>query len=80
MRSGAQVSTFDDLRHILLAGGGLNISAAGYTEEQLRFLAMAAAGSGKMPMLILRDTDHLSSEQLRFIGMAGAGCVVFSDQ
>ena len=72
--------TFDDLRFILLAGGSLNMSARGWREEQLRFLAVAAGASAQKPRLILRDIGALTSNQLRFIAMAGRGRVVFSDE
>lgn len=63
--------TFDDIRYILMAGGGVNMSALGWSEDQLRFLALAAAGSKKKPLLVLRDVDGFTSDQLRLIGLAG---------
>jgi hypothetical protein len=70
--------TFDDLRFIVLAGGSLDISARGFTEEQLRMLALAAAAHNTR--LTFRDLTHLTTENLRHIAIAGKGCVTFGDQ
>ena len=72
--------THEQLRFIVMAGGGLSISTRGWTSEELRFLAMAAAGSEHKPRLILRDLEGRTDEDLRFIAMAGKGCVIFSDE
>jgi hypothetical protein len=72
--------TFDDLRAIVTAGGGLDISAHSWTAEQLQTLATAAVGSGKRPRLVFRGLSDLTSDQLRAIASAGGGLVVFSDK
>jgi hypothetical protein len=66
---------FDDVKYVLLAGGGVNMSAAGWTEEQLQRLALVAAGSSKSPTLTLRDTDHLTAikcEESHWRGMGAS--------
>jgi hypothetical protein len=70
----------EQLCFIVMAGGGLNISARGWSTDELRFSAMAAAGSSHKPRLIFRDLHGRSDEDLRFIAMAGQGCVIFSDE
>jgi hypothetical protein len=70
----------EQLRFIVMAGGGLNMSVRGWSSEELRFLALAAASSQHKPRLILRDLSGLTDEDLRFIALAGQGCVIFSDQ
>jgi hypothetical protein len=51
-----------------MAGGNLDMSARGFTDEQMRHLAMAAAGAEAR--LTVRDFSHLTSENLRHIAMA----------
>jgi hypothetical protein len=69
----------EQLRFIVMAGGGLDISVRGWSSEELRFLALAAASSQYKPRLIFRDLIGLTDEDLRFIALAGQGCVTFSD-
>ena len=69
----------EELRHIVLAGGGLNISVRGWSSEELRHLALAASGSQHKPRLIFRDLTGRSSEELRHIALARKGCLIFSD-
>jgi hypothetical protein len=68
------------LRFIVMAGGGLNISTRGWSNDELRFLALAASGSEHKPRLIFRDLSGRSDDDLRFIALAGKGCVIFSDE
>jgi hypothetical protein len=72
--------TTDDLRAIVTAGGGLKMSMRGRTTDDLRSLAVAAAASGKRPLLIFYDLTGRRNDDLRSIAIAGQGCVVFSDE
>ncbi len=72
--------TAEELRHIVLAGGGLKMSMRGRNTEELRHLALAAAASGKRPLLIFYDLAGRTSEELRQLALAGQGCVILSDE
>jgi hypothetical protein len=71
--------SIEELQLIVLAGGGLKISMRSRGAEQLRLLALAAASSGKRPLLIFYDLAGKSSEELGLIASAGDGCVMFCD-
>jgi hypothetical protein len=72
--------TTEELRAILIAGGGLKMNMVGRSTEELRALATTAAGSPSKPTLILYNLAGRSSEELRALAIAGGGRVIFSDE
>ena len=56
------------------------MDTAGRTNESLRLLAIAAAGSPHKPRLVFRNVAGRTDDDLRMIAIAGQGCVVFSDE
>jgi hypothetical protein len=66
-----------ELAHILSYGAGLDISAEGYTQEDLLQIA-TNIGAGK-GMLILRDTASRPTGDLVNITASAAGRVIFVD-
>jgi hypothetical protein len=71
--------TIDQLRALIMAGAGLDMSTRGYLAEDLRMLALLAAGREKPPVLVFREASWMTDDQLRFIALAGKGCVTFAD-
>lgn len=69
----------DDLRFLVLAGAGLDISAQNLSEIEVRYLAMTAAQHQLKPKIVLRDVGKFSTDQLRRLATAGKGCLVFAD-
>jgi hypothetical protein len=68
------------LRAVVLAGGGLKMSAEGRSAADLVSLAKAAAESKKRPTLIFTHLQKCSDADLKSIAIAGEGCVIFSDE
>ena len=67
--------TVEDLTRIANAGGGLHLSAASYTTEDL--ICIAHASSKKKARLHLSSCKSKTTEDLLRIANAGKGCVSF---
>jgi hypothetical protein len=67
--------TFDEVITLLSHGAGLNMSAVGWTQQELVQMAAHAQAA-----IILRDVDVRSIEELAQIAASGKGRVIFSDE
>jgi hypothetical protein len=67
--------TFDEVVTLLAHGAGLNMSAVGWTQQELvQMVAHAQAP------IILRDVEDRSIDELAQIAASGKGHVIFSDE
>ena len=67
--------TFDEVVTLLEHGAGLNMSAVGWTQQELvQMVAHAQAP------IALRDVEDRSIDELAQIATSGKGHVIFSDE
>ena len=67
--------TFDEVVTLLAHGAGLDMSAVGWTQQELvQMVAHAQAP------IILRDVEDRSIDDLAKIAASGKGHVIFSDE
>jgi hypothetical protein len=67
--------TVDELRAIVLAGGGLEINGGHYSTDDLRAIVLAGH---RAPQIVIHNSKSKSTEDLRAIALAGGGKIIFA--
>jgi hypothetical protein len=67
--------TVDEVVKLLTHGAGLDMSAVGWTQQELVQIAEHAQAP-----IVLRDVEDRSIDELAQIATSGKGHVIFSDQ